>query len=104
MNGDGDLLKATDNAVWLVAELMKRHNIPIEHVVQHHRWSGNLCPQMIRAGKQYSWDVFIDKIKALTSEDVVPVIVKSLFGGDTAPLSCTVFDHWAHFSRRRFSI
>jgi N-acetylmuramoyl-L-alanine amidase len=60
MNSDGDLQKATDNAVWLV--------------VQHNRWSGKLCPQLLRNGKPYSWDVFINKVReALAPPKPLPV-------------------------------
>jgi len=64
MNSDGDLLKATDLAAELTASLCRKHNIPIENVVQHNRWSGKNCPQLIRGGKPYSWDTFIGKVKA----------------------------------------
>ena len=79
MNSDGDLLKATDNGVWLTADLMKRHSIPITNIVQHHHWSGKNCPQMLRQGKPYSWAEFISKVQAAvsepTQEDTVPVVV-----------------------------
>lgn len=64
MNSDGNLQGATDNAVLLTAELCKKHNIPIENVVQHYKWTGKICPQMIRAGKPYDWNTFISKVKA----------------------------------------
>jgi len=67
MNSDGDLLKATDKAVELVALLCKRHNIPIGNIVQHNHWTGKDCPQMIRNGKPYNWDMFISKIKKMLS-------------------------------------
>lgn len=63
MNSDGNLLGATDMAVKLTAQLCKKHNIPIGNVVQHNRWSGKNCPQMIRSGKPYNWDTFISKVK-----------------------------------------
>lgn len=62
MNPDGDLLKATENAVKLTRYLMKKYNIPITNVVQHNKWSGKNCPQMIRAGKPYDWNTFINKV------------------------------------------
>jgi len=67
MNSDGDLLKATDNAVELAAMLCKKYNIPIENVVQHFNWSGKNCPQMLRMNKPYSWNTFLNKIKAIVS-------------------------------------
>ena len=64
MNSDGDILKATDKAAELTAFLCKKYNIPIENVVQHNRWSGKNCPQLIRAGKPYDWGTFIGKVRA----------------------------------------
>lgn len=63
VNKDGDLLKATENAVELVKKLMKAYNIPIENVVQHYHWSGKDCPHELRLGNPYSWETFINKIK-----------------------------------------
>lgn len=63
VNKDGNFTKAVDNATKLVADLCKKHDIPIERVVQHHYWKGKNCPQMIRSGKPYSWDTFINKVR-----------------------------------------
>lgn len=41
-----------------------RQATPIENVVQHYKWTGKICPQMIRAGKPYDWNTFISKVKA----------------------------------------
>lgn len=66
-NSDGDLLKATNLAAELTAYLMKKHNIPIENVVQHNNWSGKNCPRQIRAGNPYDWNTFLSKVKAIGS-------------------------------------
>jgi len=63
MNSDGDILKATDNAAELTASLCKKHNIPVGNVKQHYDWTKKNCPQMIRSGKPYNWDAFINKVK-----------------------------------------
>jgi N-acetylmuramoyl-L-alanine amidase len=63
MNEGGDLRKATDNAAWLTAELCRKYNISLDRVVQHNRWSGKNCPQLIRGGRPYSWETFIAKVK-----------------------------------------
>jgi N-acetylmuramoyl-L-alanine amidase len=65
MNSDGDLLKATDNTVLLVAQLCTRHNIPVVNIRQHFNWSGKACPQMLRSGKPYNWDTFLNKVRAV---------------------------------------
>lgn len=62
MNSYGDLLKATDNAVDLTTSLCKKYNIPVENIVQHNKWNGKNCPQMIRAGKPYDWSTFLSKV------------------------------------------
>ena len=63
VNEGGDLRKATDNAAALTALLCQKHCIPIERVVQHNVWWGKDCPQMLRAGKPYTWDVFLQKVR-----------------------------------------
>jgi N-acetylmuramoyl-L-alanine amidase len=63
VNSEGNLLKAADNAALLTAMLCNKHSIPIEKTVQHNHWSGKNCPQTIRAGKPYTWVVFIDKVR-----------------------------------------
>ena len=59
MNSDGNQVKATDNAATLAANLCKQYSIPIANVVQHNRWSGKHCPQMLREGRPYSWETFL---------------------------------------------
>lgn len=63
-NVDGNLLKATNNAVELTAYLMKLYNIPLSNVVQHNYWSGKNCPNRIRKGEPYNWQTFLNKVKA----------------------------------------
>lgn len=58
-NVDGDFEKAVDNAVWLVAKLMREHNIAIENVVPHQRWSGKNCPRPLLP----RWNELIRRIK-----------------------------------------
>lgn len=58
-NVDGNLGEAIDHAVWLIKRLMKEHNIPIENVVPHKKWSGKNCPRKILP----TWSNFIAKIK-----------------------------------------
>ena len=58
-NSDGDFEKAVDNAVWLVRQLMERHDIPISNVVPHKKWSGKNCPRKLLS----RWDEFIAAVK-----------------------------------------
>lgn len=63
-NPESNLTNATDNAAELTARLMKDWGISISNVKQHNYWSGKDCPRKIRAGKPYTWDVFIAKVQA----------------------------------------
>ena len=56
VNADGDFKAACRNAAWLVRKLMREHNIPIEHVVQHYYWNKKNCPRNLR---RWGWDSFI---------------------------------------------
>lgn len=75
MNSDGDLRKATDNAVELTAALCKAYNIPLDKVVQHNVWWGKDCPQMLRQGKPYTWEAFLQKVKVQMEPAPVPTPV-----------------------------
>ena len=63
VNSDGDYLKAVDNAVNLIAKIIKDENITIQNIVQHNYFSGKNCPRNIRAGK-VPWSQFIDRVKS----------------------------------------
>ena len=63
VNADGDFTKAVKRTEKLVAHLCKKHGIPVENVVQHNHWNGKNCPKNIRAGKPYSWSVFVENVK-----------------------------------------
>lgn len=65
-NSDGDLKKATDNAVLLVRELMKKYGIPISKVVQHKHWINKQCPRRLLAGEPYTWEAFLKKVQGNT--------------------------------------
>jgi len=44
VNRDGNLDKATQNAITLTKSLMEQFKIPVNNVVPHKRWSGKNCP------------------------------------------------------------
>lgn len=56
VNADGDTQRTRDNAAWLVRQIMARHGIPAERVVQHNHWSGKDCPRLLR---QSGWAEFV---------------------------------------------
>ena len=65
--------KACGNAAWLAAELLKRHKLPIDRVVQHNKWSGKNCPMEIRGGQWgVTWTQFIENIKKNLNEPPKP--------------------------------
>lgn len=65
INSDGDYKKAVKNGAELVRCLMKKHNIPLSKVKQHHDYSGKNCPAQIRANKDgISWNDFKNMIEA----------------------------------------
>ncbi len=56
--------QACDNAAWLTAELLKKHELTTDKVVQHFKWSGKNCPEEIRRGTWgVTWDSFIAKVR-----------------------------------------
>jgi N-acetylmuramoyl-L-alanine amidase len=55
VNVDGDYEKTLQNTIWLVAHLMKKHNIPLSKVVQHNHWTGKHCPRKLRDSGRWSW-------------------------------------------------
>jgi N-acetylmuramoyl-L-alanine amidase len=67
VNQDGNFEKAKQNAAWLTRYLMNKHKISINHVVQHHKWSGKNCPRKLRAS---GWNEFINQVRS-GSDDVV---------------------------------
>lgn len=65
-NKDGDIRKATDNAVELCANILKRYGVKnaSTHLFQHNYWTGKDCPYDIRRGNPYSWIEFVNKVQA----------------------------------------
>lgn len=64
VNQDGDFQKAVRNAADLTKYLMNKYNIPIDNVVQHHKWNGKNCPANLRSGKKgISWNDFKNLLK-----------------------------------------
>ena len=78
VNYDSDLGVAHDKAAKLVAELLKAHKLSLNNVVQHNHWSGKNCPEWLRSGKPYTWEVFISKVRYYTSEDMTKAEAKAI--------------------------
>ena len=64
-NADGDIRKATDNAVLLCADILRRYGIKDVngHLFQHNYWAGKDCPYDIRRGNPYDWGTFVSKVQ-----------------------------------------
>lgn len=60
-SGGERYVKAEENAVKLVAYLLKKHKLPISKVKQHNFWSGKDCPHRIR--KEGRWAEFIQRVE-----------------------------------------
>ncbi|MEI6101143.1 MAG: N-acetylmuramoyl-L-alanine amidase, partial [Eubacteriales bacterium] len=79
-NSDGDILKATNNAAWLAANVLRRHGISRavwkQNIFQHHDWTGKDCPSQIRRGIPYNWDTFIAHVNTYLSEPPLRRILK----------------------------
>ena len=65
INPDGNFSKTVNNAVELVIHLMKKHNIPMNRVVQHNHWSGKNCPNSLRNNRYgITWGQFLARIES----------------------------------------
>lgn len=69
----GNRKKAVDNAIWLTKELVRDLNIDINHIVQHHHWTGKNCPRIL-IDKNYikdniDWDYFISQVSNTEEEE-----------------------------------
>lgn len=64
-NADGDIRQATDNAVELCADILRRNGITDVngHLFQHNHWTGKDCPYDIRRGNPYDWGTFCNKVQ-----------------------------------------
>lgn len=70
VNDKASFKQACVNAAWLTAELLEKHNLTIDKVVQHNRWSGKNCPAELRSG---IWGVTWADFIAMVKENLTPV-------------------------------
>lgn len=59
VNEDGDFDATKKNAIELIRELMKKHDIPIECVITHNYWTGKDCPATLL---EDGWEDFLADI------------------------------------------
>lgn len=89
-NADGDIRKATDNAVELCAEILRRNGVKTasSFLFQHNNWTGKDCPYDIRRSNPYDWNTFVSKVQeklggspSIGPDQVVTVGSKVRFNG-----------------------
>ncbi len=80
INGKGNFdfkPKTVENAVWLVKELMKKYNVPVENVIRHYDVTKKICPEpYVRNAK--AWNDFKKKIQE--DEEMVETITVNING------------------------
>lgn len=74
-NCDGNIRQATDNAVELCADILRRHGITDVngHLFQHNNWTGKDCPYDIRRGNPYDWGTFCNKVQEKLGGSPTPI-------------------------------
>lgn len=88
-NEDGNIRQATDNAVELCADILRRNGITnaSSYLFQHNNWTGKDCPYDIRRGNPYDWNTFVNKVqeklgnKPVGPDQVLSVGSKVKFNG-----------------------
>lgn len=79
-NSDGNILKATNNATWLAANILRRHGINRaiwkENIFQHHDWTGKDCPSQIRRGIPYDWNTFVNRVNVFLRQPALSRILR----------------------------
>lgn len=68
-SGGTKFKKAEQNAVLLIADILKRHKLGIDKVTKHQQYSGKDCPHLTM---QLGWDRFIKMVK-VAMKPTVPV-------------------------------
>ncbi|WP_237163533.1 N-acetylmuramoyl-L-alanine amidase [Paenibacillus sp. BIHB 4019] len=68
----GNYSKVLDNAVELVADMLKQRGWGVERLRRHYDWSGKICPHlMYDGGKWTGWTTFKNRV-AVKLQEVEP--------------------------------
>ena len=88
-NADGDILAATDNAVILAADILRRNGVTNVdgHLFQHNYWTGKDCPYDIRRGNPYDWGTFCNKVQTLLGDGGGEIVDQVLHVGSNVQFS-----------------
>lgn len=83
VNEDGDFEATKKNAIELIRELMKKHDIPIECVFTHNYWTGKNCPAtLIKDGlADFLADIVEDEKETEQSREESVPLRNPIFGG-----------------------
>lgn len=70
-------------AIQLTQYLMKKYNIPADHVIRHHDVTGKICPNpFVYNTTKHTWDAFVKEIKGISqagsTEDMTKITGKSV--------------------------
>lgn len=61
----GDYAKTLDNAIQLVANMLKERGWGVDRLRRHYDWSGKICPRlMYNGGKWTGWNQFKERVSA----------------------------------------
>lgn len=69
VNRDGNLEQAYRNTAKLCKRLCKKHKIPYENIVFHHKWNGKDCPKHLRRNQPFSFQEFLALVREDTPSD-----------------------------------
>ena len=73
VNSGGNFDRAVSIASDLTRELMSKHKISIDNVIQHNKASGKNCPRYLRSGgKGVKWSDFIARVKGKPAAKPTP--------------------------------
>ncbi|SFE11697.1 N-acetylmuramoyl-L-alanine amidase [Paenibacillus algorifonticola] len=73
----GDYSKALDNAVELVADMLKQRGWGVDRLRRHYDWSGKICPRlMYDGGKWTGWVAFKNRVAEKLQESELEMKVE----------------------------
>lgn len=92
VNNKAAFKQACENAAWLTSELLKKHGLTIDKVVQHNKWNGKNCPAELCSGAWgVTWADFIAMVKAQFKQNPpeadVSIPAPAIKKGDTVKLA-----------------
>jgi N-acetylmuramoyl-L-alanine amidase len=59
----GNRIKTLENAVNLVAKLLKERGWGVDRLRRHFDWSGKMCPRIMSANNWQGWKEFVERVR-----------------------------------------